>query len=93
MKLKQELKQKGIAADTISQAISASPVSNPESEIERAKTVLEKRVMRWQQLPVLHCKRKVYDFLMRRGFASTIAMRLVDEYCRKTYNTGCETND
>lgn len=93
IRLKMELKRKGISELIISRALATSLLSQTGSEMSLAKKSLEKKAERWQRLPVLQCKRKVYDFLIRRGFSSNIALHLVDEYCTKAYNTGCEINE
>jgi regulatory protein len=92
-KLRQELKNKGIIKDIIDDLMKDNDLLDSESQYTAAKKVIAKRVLKWQKLPYLAFKRKIYEFLLRRGFSSALALKLVDEYCAKTYNTECENNN
>jgi len=61
--IKIELKQKGIESETLE---SISPQSL--NEVEIAKKALAKKVKRWQTLSPIDFKKKVYQYLLSRGF-------------------------
>lgn len=71
----QELRLKGIDQETIEQEIAEIKGSyNPE------KTALELAQRRWQRLPgidPLKKKKRVLDFLLRRGFEADIALKVL----------------
>ena len=92
-RLKNELKAKGIGNDIIATVFQQSSLSDDEFQYTLAKQSIEKRAERWKILPPLIYKRRIYDFLLRRGFSGSVSRRLVDEYTRKAYNTECENNE
>jgi len=71
----QELKDKGIAQGIIEQAVADIKDSySPES------VALELAQRRWQRLPdidLLKKKRRILDFLLRRGFDTEVAMKVL----------------
>ena len=71
----QELKAKGIDQETIEQAVAEIKGSyNPED------VALELARRRWQRLPAidpLKKKKRVLDFLLRRGFEADISIKVV----------------
>ena len=71
----QELKAKGIDQETIEQAVAEIKGSyNPED------VALELARRRWQRLPAidpLKKKKRVLDFLLRRGFEAGVAMKVL----------------
>jgi regulatory protein len=69
----QELKGKGIHQEIIDQA-----VAQIKDSYEPAEVVLELAQRRWKRLPVidpLKKKKRVLDFLLRRGFEADIVMK------------------
>mgnify|MGYP001603399287 CR=1 FL=1 len=75
--IKQELKQKGIATDAIENV--------PEGMI--ARRAVQKKVDIWKKLPKLEQKKKLYEYLGRRGFSFATIRGVVDEVLGKGYNT------
>lgn len=75
--IKQELKQKGIVTSEI-------PVI-PEDEI--ASRAIQKKREIWKKLSKLEQKKKLYDFLGRRGFSYNTIARVIDDVLGKGYNT------
>lgn len=73
----QELKQKGIAIMDIVEA--------PEDDI--ALRAIQKKREVWKRLPKLEQKKKIYDYLGRRGFTSGVIFRVIDSIVGKGYNT------
>jgi len=69
--IKIELKQKGIG-----QEILESFATKSVNEKDIAKKAIEKKIKKWQALPALDFKKKVYQYLLSRGFG---------------YDTTCET--
>lgn len=61
--IKMELKQKGIDRDII-ENLRAESID----ESKLARLALAKRIAKWQKLPQLELKKKVYQYLASRGF-------------------------
>ena len=78
--VKAELYQKGIPREIINDKLQ---IINVEDEEQLAKEALEKKLKVWQNLPKLEFKKKVVEFLVRRGFEYSLAQDLVDEYLKK----------
>lgn len=75
--IKQELKQKGITTDAIENV--------PEDVI--ARRAVEKKLEIWKKLSKPEQKKKLYDFLGRRGFSYNTIARVIDGILGKGYNT------
>ena len=86
--IRQELKAKGIDPETIETALSDALLGDKDTQEALARQAVAKKLPYWEKLPLLSFKKKVYEYLLRRGFSSSVAMRLVDEYSAKAYNTG-----
>ena len=73
----QELKDKGIDQETIEQAVTEVKGSyNPEN------VALELAQRRWQRLPAIDPekkKKRVMDFLLRRGFEADVVLKVLKE--------------
>lgn len=78
--IKIELKQKGIADEIISSALSADQIPN---EKELAKRALEKKVTMYRRLSRQEAHQKLSQFLLRRGFTWEIVKEAVDEVFKK----------
>lgn len=63
----QELQQKGIHKSVIEEVLTESPDGSDQTEL--AKQAVSKKLDLWQKLPKLDKKRKIYDYLTRRGFS------------------------
>lgn len=61
--IKVELKRKGISQEIIESTLSKYP-----SQIKLAQRAVEKKLKRWQKLPPLEFKKKIYAYLISRGF-------------------------
>jgi regulatory protein len=70
--LRYELRQKGIDAATIEEAL------NELDEEALAWQAIEKKFRQWQQLDELDFKKKAFDFLSRRGFGYQVARAVVE---------------
>jgi regulatory protein len=64
--LEYELRAKGIDREIISQLINKS--ISQEKEIEMAKKLVDKKKYKWDKLPKTEKKRKIREFLGRKGF-------------------------
>lgn len=82
--IKQELMQKGIAREIIEEVISSQSTAMDEEQL--AKQALEKRLKRWESLPILEFKKKTYQFLLRQGFEYSIIKSVVEKALKKLYN-------
>ena len=75
--LKQELRQKGVGREEIEAAL-----PDDEMEIENAITAVRPKLRLWTALEGRERQKKIYDFLMRRGFnfgTAKAALRRLEE--------------
>ncbi len=70
-----QLMSKGIAKDQIEQIL----YSETENEQALAFRAVEKKLLLWKNIPQLQLKRKIYDFLGRRGFRTGVIYKIIDE--------------
>ena len=77
--IQMELKRKGISSDIIENI-------DGSNDLELARGVAQKKYLLWKKLPVLEQKKKLFGFLQRRGFSSTVVFRVIDEVTGLTYN-------
>lgn len=73
----QELQQKGINKSVIEEVLAESP--DGLDQIELAKQAVSKKLDLWKKLPKLDKKRKIYDYLTRRGFSIDTIRCVIDE--------------
>lgn len=76
--IRMELVQKGIDPERIERAILLG-MTGERTENELAKVAAEKKCERWQALPELSRKRKLVEYLTRRGFSSATVWSVVDD--------------
>ena len=74
-----ELKRKGISSEIIENI-------DGSADFELARGIAQKKYSIWKKLPVLEQKKKLFGFLQRRGFSSTVVFRVIDEVTGLTYN-------
>jgi regulatory protein len=79
--LSYELISKGIDQEIIDRILSKT---TRNMELELAKKVLIKKLILWGKLPELIRKKKISDYLFRRGFSTEIIYIVIDESCEKT---------
>ncbi len=80
-----ELRGKGISTAVIEEVFSG--VSSEDfSEYESAKKSIGKKIVLWAKIPKIEQKKKMYTFLIQRGFSSEIIGRVIDEITKKDYN-------
>lgn len=79
--IKAELFQKGIAKEIIEEVISGQVIGDSEGEL--ARKALEKKMKYWKNLPPQEFKKKVYEFLMRRGFDYEIVKEIIEKIGKK----------
>jgi regulatory protein len=70
-----ELLQKGIARETIEVAIGDR---EPDAEVKRARQVIRRPRARWAALPEPERKRKIQQYLMRRGFSYDVIDEVIE---------------
>lgn len=80
-----ELAQKGVNKEIIAAAMDAA--GGQEGQIEAAKRALAPKLRIWAALPTMEQKRKLYEFLGRRGFSSQVTARAIDWATKKDYNS------
>jgi regulatory protein len=85
--LRGELYRKGVPRDVVEDVLSGSS-ANAElfDEVASARKVIEKKLIRWVQIPIIEQKKKVYTFLAQRGFSSDTIEKIIDELVKKDYN-------
>jgi len=71
-----ELRAKGIKKEVIDEVLSEVKVD----EEGVAKTLLEKKSYRWKKIPKLERKKKMTEFLARKGFSWEIIVRAIDHF-------------
>lgn len=85
-----ELKKKGIAQDIIEEILhndSSDEHIDHVSEEDLALAAIQKKKEIWKRLPKLEQKKKMYDFLGRRGFSFEVIRRIIDGVVGKGYNS------
>jgi len=75
--LRQELKVKGVADSLIEDALAAKAEAYNESEI--AKSMAIERFERFKKMDRRKALKRVYDFLLRRGFSYETVRSVVEE--------------
>lgn len=80
-----ELAHKGVDKEVIAQAMDAA--GGQDGQIEAAKRAIEPKMRLWAALQVMEQKRKLYEFLGRRGFSSQVTSRVIDWATKKDYNS------
>ena len=85
-----KLRSRGVQKELIESILSEVPPDDGESEYDRAKRALERKMRTWRKLDEKKRKQKAYGFLLRRGFPSSMVFRVIDEVERKDYNTTIE---
>ena len=76
--IRMELSQKGIDAEIIEEAIRVG-MTGERSERELAKVAVHKKRENWKALPVVIQKKKLAEYLTRRGFSSDVVWSVVDD--------------
>jgi regulatory protein len=76
-----ELTAKGVSQGVIDHVFSDS--SDVKDEFEVAREVAQKRDVKLEALPEIVRKTKLYEYLSRRGFTSSVIYRVIDERLKK----------
>lgn len=79
--LRQELLEKGIARDLIDEKLDAELAE--ETEFDSAVNLLRKKIVNWKDLAFPYKKKKMSDFLLRRGFSFKIVFKAIDSILQK----------
>ena len=74
-KIQFELKKHAVPEKILEELVGAI---TPEAEAERARELARERWSRFERLPELKRKKKVYDFLIRRGFDFQITRDVIE---------------
>ena len=75
--LRRELWQKGISEEIIDRAVQDAYVE--KSQLEVARELLEKRIPRYKNLENWQKKKRLGDFLLRRGFGWELVKDVIEE--------------
>lgn len=81
-----ELQQKGVGREileTLHNELDSADASNDETN---AATLASKAIVKFARLPIKEQKMKLYSYLKRRGFESSVICRVVDAMAKKEYN-------
>jgi len=81
-----ELLRKGVFLDVIDSVFQQMIDTDGPTDIELARVVVQKKYSIWKKLSILEQKKKLFGFLQRRGFASSVIFRIIDELVEKQYN-------
>jgi regulatory protein len=73
-----ELKQKGVPENIIVQTLNEALTDYNEENI--ANDLAQKRIKRYKNLETDTRKRRIYGFLVRKGFSQNIALKIVHTY-------------
>lgn len=74
-KIEQELKLKGIDKEIIATLISELKQGYPEEKV--AAQIAEERFKKLKRIEINKARRRVYDYLVRRGFSPGIAIEVI----------------
>ncbi len=75
----QELMQRGITRSQVDAVVASLTPQDGFDEAEAARKAVRKKAVLWSRLPKIEYKKKLYTFLARRGFPSSIISRVIDE--------------
>ena len=76
--IQMELKQKGIDPDFIEKLINDLKTINPDSDLEQAKKLVEKRIERLKNLKKQEIYEKLGRYLVSKGFNWDIIKKSID---------------
>lgn len=82
--LKSELFQKGIDREIVEEVIGSWFKVHDQNQA--AKTLLEKRIIRWKNLPKPEIKQKALRFLQSRGFDYDTSKEVIENFMAEGYN-------
>ena len=82
-KIKQELKLKGISQDIVDGQI--EQVAKDYSESEEVLKLAEKKIAGLKNIEPEKAKKRVYSYLLRRGFSPEIIIDTLNSLCKPTY--------
>jgi regulatory protein len=93
--IKYELMRKGVTRDIIEEVISdiqsqktePDDISTINSDLDVARTAIAKKLRIWSRLPEMELKKKIYNWLLQRGFDHEVISSLIDEIKQKDYNS------
>ncbi len=81
--LKKKLREEGIESSIIEAVVP----TDKDEEMQAARALVDKKWLIWSQFSSEKQKRRIQDYLVRRGYSFDIVYRLVDEYVKSPYNT------
>jgi regulatory protein len=89
--IRQELMSKGVDKDLIDSLLekNSSEISGNSQKI-LAENAIQKKLRLWDKYPSIIRKKKIYEFLSRRGFDSLTISSVIDGLFGKDYNTNME---
>jgi regulatory protein len=79
-----ELKKKGIAEDIIQETIGQIP--EDYSELEAILPVAQKRLRKYKGLDPIKTKRRLFEFLARRGFRQSTVQKALRQLFKEKYD-------
>lgn len=82
-----ELQQKGVDKETIEVVHQEVENAKGSQEESNAMFLATKIILKYTTLPMREQKMKLFSYLYRRGFSSSVISRVVDAMGKKGYNT------
>jgi len=73
-----ELRKKGVSQDVIDLVDAELVGEDVPSDFDLGLAIAQKKYSLWQKLPHLEQKKKLFGFLQRRGFSSSVTLRVID---------------
>lgn len=81
-RIKTELNLKGIDKEIIESSI--DEIKNSYSEVEIVTGIAQKRLSRLKGIEPAIAKRRLYTYLLRRGFSGEVVTDVVNQLCKQT---------
>ncbi len=80
-RIREELRIKGLGREVINKAL--QEVEKDYSEEEVVKEIAQERIGKLSGIEPRSAKRRLYAYLLRRGFSSEIVMDTINQLCRQ----------
>lgn len=82
-RVRQQLRRKGVAGDTVTDAVAEAMSNDGYDELAACRAVAEKRARSLATSDMTTAERRLLGFLLRRGYGGAIARRVVRDVLRE----------
>jgi regulatory protein len=82
-RIRQQLRRKGVAGDTVTEAVAEAMSNDGYDELAACRAVAEKRARSLATSDMATAERRLLGFLLRRGYGGSIARRVVRDVLRE----------